>query len=100
MHAKDYLKKIAQVMRPNPELHWGLLLCIAGIAFCGTVAWNVWAFEMVVRGEGMTTESARSAPPEEDSQARLAALRALLEKRAVEEAKYVDGTYSYADPSQ
>ncbi len=82
----------------NPERDWALLLGTAGFVLALIVAWNVWAFNTVVGGG--TLGDASQAPGAPVASTSLEAIPALLAGRAAEDAKYVDGTYRFADPSQ
>lgn len=82
----------------NPERDWTLLLSCAGVALLCIVAWNVWAFQTVVGGG--TLGAVPQAPTTPTNQTSLEAIPALLADRAAEEAKYINGTYRFVDPSQ
>ncbi len=81
----------------DPVRDWLVLLIVAALAFIGIVAWNIWAFDTVAGG-GTIGSPAPVAPPA-FSQSSLDTIRAIFASRAAEEAKYADGTYSFADPS-
>lgn len=97
-HFTDLTARLRRGVPFNPERDWTLLLSCAGIALLLIVAWNVWAFRTVVGGG--TLGAVPQAPPVPTSQTSLEAIPALLADRAAEDAKYVNGTYRFVDPSQ
>ena len=97
---KTVMQELTRFVRPDPERHWALLLVVAFVAFFGTVVWNVWAFETVVSGESIPSNVPVALVKEADNESALISVRTFFERRAAEEAKYVNGGYSYTDPSQ
>ena len=84
--------------RANPARDWAMLLCATALALVLLLAWNIWAFKTVVSGG--TLGEARPpavAPPAANA---LDEISGLLSARAAEDAKYIDGTYRFTDPSQ
>jgi len=97
----ERVKKMAgALLRPAPEVHWMALMTIAVVAFFGTLVWNIWAFQTVVHGDSIPAEPVATTSPASTDSASVSATRTLIMMRAQEEAKYADGTYTYADPSQ
>jgi hypothetical protein len=84
--------------RIDPARDWSILLVLGGLVLVLVVVWNVWAFETVVNG-GVLGNATVSSPPL-FSQASLDTIQSLFSDRLVEETKYRDGTYRFADPSQ
>lgn len=82
----------------DPARDWIALLTLAALLFAAILVWNAWAFDTVVNGGIIGSAPAKVAPVfNSDS---LAAIRALFDRRAEEESKYVAGGYQFADPSQ
>ena len=83
---------------PDPGRDWRILLIAFGVILIITIGWNVWAFETVVDG-GTLGDTHKIVAPVETTSA-LDTLPALLDTRAAEDSKYINGGYRFADPSQ
>ncbi len=94
----SFLKRLRANAHQDPARDWMTLLIFSTILLTGIIVWNVWAFDTVTKGGVIGSTPTGSSPVFNRSS--LDAIRTLFAKRAVEEAKYEDGTYRYADPSQ
>lgn len=92
------MKVFRGVFHSDPERDWLALLSASTIVLVGIVVWNIWAFDTVAGG-GTIGQANTSATPV-FSQSSLDAIHSIFANRSVEQAKYVSGTYQYADPSQ
>jgi len=97
-YLRSFLFRFAYELRPNPTREWAVLLSFAGLVFALIMVWNVWAFKTVV--DGGTLGSAATSTQPVFSQMSLDTIKNLFTNRATEEAKYQNGTYRFADPSQ
>ncbi|HEX5774741.1 MAG TPA: hypothetical protein VFY28_02150 [Candidatus Paceibacterota bacterium] len=82
--------------RPHPYRDWYALLLIAGIFLLASLAWNVWFFIKITKGEMIGTNPSSEAKTPEDL---VASARLLFEERAAEEARY-RSEYRFIDPSK
>jgi hypothetical protein len=98
--ATALLERARRGARADPARDWLALLALSAIALAGIVVWNVWAFETVAGGGAIGVPPAKTASPAVPDRAALDAVRTLFEGRAAEKAKYSNGAYRYADPSQ
>jgi len=94
----SFLKHFSYGAYLNPVRDWLVLITFSAIALAGIMVWNVWAFDTVANG-GVIGTVATSTPPV-FNQSSLDTIHTIFADRAVEEAKYETGTYSFADPSQ
>jgi hypothetical protein len=84
--------------RRNPERDWGIALALAALVLVAIFGWNLWLFDTVVSGKAL----GEVAPVDTLSvnKSSLEAIQNLFTGRAAEEARYVDGTYQFTDPSE
>jgi hypothetical protein len=81
----------------DPARDWIALLTLSLIIFAGILVWNAWAFDTVVGGGVIGSQSVAEKPLfNSDS---LTQINAVFTARSAEEGKYVTGVYQYADPS-
>lgn len=92
------LKKVTRLFnygeRINPTRDWFLLLSVAGIILCVSVAWNIWLFSRVTSGEAIGT--ATSTPQAQG--VKVDSIQSLFSARSAERARYTS-TYRLVDPS-
>jgi len=93
-----HLSRLSYGSRLDPARDWSILLTLAGLVLVLILVWNAWAFNTVVNGGVLDPRATTS--PSAFSQASLDTIRTLFSERAGEDAKYQDGTYRFADPSQ
>lgn len=102
MNTTHTFESLAKRLRYGPQLDpardWILLLTFSGVILAGILAWNIWAFHTVARG-GTIGESPVAPPPVLDRSS-LDTIHGILTSRAVEEAKYASGVYTFSDPSR
>jgi hypothetical protein len=84
--------------KADPVRDWLTLLTFAGLILAALIGWNVWIFERVASG-GALGEPEETAIPS-FSRSSLDTIHTIFTTREGEEAKYVSGTYRYADPSE
>jgi hypothetical protein len=89
--------RLRAFLHVDPERDWIILLLSALLVLSGIVAWNVWVFQTVASG-GVIGRPAVT-PTSVFSQSSLDTIHTVFTDRAVEQAKYVSGAYSYTDPS-
>lgn len=94
----SFFRRHRSSLGPDPTRDWLTMLIFAAILLAGIVVWNAWAFDTIARG-GVIGVSSAKAPAAVTSDS-LNTIRTIFSNRAVEEAKYRTGVYSYADPSQ
>lgn len=101
MHTINYIgsffKRLSSGGRQDPVRDWLILLILSTIALAGIIVWNVWAFDTVASGG--TIGASTTKAPVGFSRTSLDAIHTTFENRANEEAKYVTGVYTFADPS-
>lgn len=95
---RSFLKRLRGDAREDPVRDWLVLITFSTIVLTGIIVWNEWAFDTVASG-GVIGTPMTSVPPI-FNRSSLDAIRTIFANRAEEEAKYVTGTYRYADPSQ
>lgn len=97
--SKDTIaKSIKAFSHADPERDWFVLITIATLVLAILTLWNVWAFNTVASG-GVISTSPKTVAPLVD-RAALDTVHGIFRDRAIEEGKYVTGTYQYRDPSQ
>ncbi|MDO8408362.1 MAG: hypothetical protein Q7S95_04005 [bacterium] len=97
-YLRSFLLRFSYGLRPNPARDWIALLILSAFVLVLIAAWNLWAFKMVVNGG--TLGSVATSTPSSLDQTSLDTIKNLFTSRATEAAKYQDGTYRFADPSQ
>jgi hypothetical protein len=95
---KNYFLEYLRYGAINPVRDWLVLITLSIIALAGIIVWNVWAFGTVVQGGVIGPSTTNSAPAFDRSS--LDTINTIFSNRAIEEEKYVNDTYHYADPSQ
>lgn len=100
---RTYLASLASRLsygpRINPGRDWIALLTLSAFALAFILVWNLWAFETVVTG-GTLGGAGASSTSAFVNRAPLDAIQSVFDARAAEDAKYIGGTYRFADPSQ
>lgn len=91
------LKKLRPRVAVDPERDWLIVLFTGGALLVAIGFWNVWFFNATVRNVART-EPVENVPVVDIDA--LEAVNAIFEQRAVEEAAYISGEYSFSDPSQ
>lgn len=91
-------KRLRTGVYRDPVRDWLVLITISTIALTGIIIWNAWTFDVVASG-GVIGAPVTEVPPL-FSRSSLDAVHTIFSSRAAEQAKYVTGTYRYADPSQ
>lgn len=94
----SFLKRFRRSTHLDPARDWFVLMTISTIALAGIIVWNAWAFDTVANG-GIIGGSVTRVPQVFTSTS-LDAIHTIFTSRSQEQAKYVTGTYRYADPSQ
>ena len=94
-----FLKRFRADTPQDPVHDWLVLLILSMILFIGIIVWNVWAFDTVANG-GVIGADITTSSPQVLKHLQLETIKDTFEQRAIEEAKYQDGTYRYVDPSQ
>jgi hypothetical protein len=82
----------------DPTRDWLVLITLSAIALAGIIVWNAWAFGIVAQGGVIGSISSSSTPA--FSRSSLDQINDIFSNRAIEEEKYENDTYHYADPSQ
>jgi len=95
----SFLERLRADTHQDPVRDWLVLLIFSIIALAGIVLWNVWAFDTVANGGAIGADTTVGPAPVMN-RLMLDTIHDTFEQRAVEEAKYENGTYRYADPSQ
>lgn len=90
-------KRVRSGTSVDPVRDWLIVLTLGTLALISIITWNVWAFDTVANGGVIGTPAA--APQVLFNQSSLDAIRAIFDNRAAEEARYVNGTYRFTDPS-
>lgn len=93
----SFLKRLRTGAHQDPVRDWLVVITFSIIALAGIIVWNVWTFDTVANG-GVIGAPATGAQPI-FSRSSLDAIHSIFVSRSAEEAKYVTGTYRYADPS-
>lgn len=94
----SFFKRLHTGTHQDPVRDWLILIICSLIALAGIIVWNAWAFDTVASG-GVIGTPVSGAPPV-FSRTSLDTIHTIFASRADEQAKYVTGTYRYADPSQ
>lgn len=92
------LKPFTALAHLDPARDWFTLVMLSVMALISIITWNVWAFDQVANGG--TIGSSATTTPSLVNQASIDTVHAIFSQRASEEAKYISGTYQFADPSQ
>lgn len=82
----------------DPSRDWLALLALFFIGLAIIVVWNLSAFDTVSKGGMIGSPS--SSMGGSSTNTSLEALQSVFANRAAEAAKYTNGTYRFADPSQ
>lgn len=82
----------------DPTRDWLTLLIFVALLFSVILVWNMWLFDTVASGGVIGPAPATS--PTVLGPASLNIVQEIFVSRAAEEAKYVNGTYHFIDPSQ
>lgn len=92
------IKRLSYGDRLMPLRDWMIILVVAAVFLLGSIVWNIWLFLAVANGEILgTTPSVKSAG---FNHASVEDVQTIFVKRVAEDAKYMDGTYRFVDPSQ
>jgi len=94
----SFLKHLRYGERLNLARDWFVMVSFLLAALISIIIWNVWAFDTVASG-GVIGNPATSTPAV-FNQSSLDTVHAVFANRAIEEEKYENGTYHFADPSQ
>ena len=78
----------------RPSRDWLMLLTIALLLLVGSIAWNLWTFSEVTKGDPIGNE----APPASTDTGVIDSAARLFEERRAEEARY-HSEYRFVDPS-
>jgi hypothetical protein len=92
------MKRLRAIAYPDPVRDWLLLVSVALLVLFGIIVWNALTFNTVANGGIIGTPA--TSTPALFSRPALDAVQQVFIDRAAEEAKYTNGTYSYANPSQ
>ncbi len=79
--------------RLRPARDWYVLLVLFSVALGVSIAWNLWLFEQITKGQTIG-----GPPPAPAPQIQLDTVKALFEQRAAERARYTS-EYRFVDPS-
>lgn len=92
-----FLKRLRPSAHLDPVRDWLASITLSTIVLAGIIVWNVWAFDTIANGGDIG--AAVPATPALFNRAPIETIHTIFANRADEEAKYVTGVYSYADPS-
>lgn len=95
--SSSFWKRLRSSTSVDPVRDWLVILTLAIFALIGIIVWNVWAFDTVANGGTLGTPT--TVPSILFNQSSLDTIRTIFDTRAAEEARYVNGTYRFTDPS-
>jgi hypothetical protein len=95
---KKILWHLTYGSRLKPTRDWYVLLAVGAVLLLGVVLYNVWVFDKLASGQTLGTQTLTA--PSLFNRSSLDAIQKVFADRAAEEAKYLNGTYHFADPSR
>lgn len=98
-HLTKLLNRTELAARVDPARDWLLVLIVAFGILLTIVGWSVWNFNILLR-DGIAPDASAVSTEPAFNKTSVEAVRIIFADRAAEEAKYVSGVYSFADPSQ
>ena len=82
----------------RPVRDWFALLGIGMVLLVGILLYNVWMFDRLASGNVIGTQIIST--PSLFNRSSLDAIQKVFADRSAEETKYLNGTYTFSDPSQ
>jgi len=93
-----FLNKFKYGNKLRPSRDWLVLVAVASLALVGIVIWTMFIFLSVVEGPSTTVSVKRRGVVVNNIA--LQKVRQIFDTRAVEQAKYESGEYTFVDPSK
>ena len=95
---KRVLDRLRYGTHTNPVRDWLVLITFSAMALACIIIWNIQAFDTVASGGVIGAPLQKKDFVLKDPS--IDTINAVFANRAVEEEKYENGTYHFADPSQ
>lgn len=95
-HSIPSVRTLVATDHPRPLRDWWLLVSCAGVLLVASLAWNIWFFVKITKGEPIGAAPIVEQATEEDL---LAKVRDVFRARAAEEDRF-RREYQFIDPSK